>query len=233
MSKRRKKNAHLEPARHALGSTGSGAEVHRGSASRRAGSLARRRRASSRGPARRPESLYRTPREVQGGVGVGGRRGRGWRRGRPVGGCRRLQPAAPRARAARGPRRPGWSRSGTTKNWTDAEWDEELKHGWGGYAPGATVVIEGIKAMPQLNGRKRGKLLRFDGASLRWQVEIEDGQGTKALKPDNLVVQFEDEEDEWAEGEEEEWAEGDEEEEDGANGDTAAREPVAKKAKTE
>ncbi|CAK0823668.1 unnamed protein product [Prorocentrum cordatum] len=163
----------------------------------------------------------------------GGRRGRGWRRGRPVGGCRRLQPAAPRARAARGPRRPGWSRSGTTKNWTDAEWDEELKHGWGGYAPGATVVIEGIKAMPQLNGRKRGKLLRFDGASLRWQVEIEDGQGTKALKPDNLVVQFEDEEDEWAEGEEEEWAEGDEEEEDGANGDTAAREPVAKKAKTE
>ncbi|CAK0823676.1 unnamed protein product [Prorocentrum cordatum] len=135
--------------------------------------------------------------------------------------------------AARGPRRPGWSRSGTTKNWTDAEWDEELKHGWGGYAPGATVVIEGIKAMPQLNGRKRGKLLRFDGASLRWQVEIEDGQGTKALKPDNLVVQFEDEEDEWAEGEEEEWAEGDEEEEDGANGDTAAREPVAKKAKTE
>merc|ERR1712194_90391 len=102
--------------------------------------------------------------------------------------------------------------------------NEELKLGWGGYAPGATVVIEGIKAMPQLNG-KRGKLLRFDGASLRWQVEIEDGLGTRALKPDNLVVQFEEEE--------EEWAEGDEEEAEGANEDNAAREPAAKKAKTE
>lgn len=63
-----------------------------------------------------------------------------------------------------------------------------LAHGGrAGYEEGATVVVDGLHAMPELNGRP-GRLLTFDLNQLRWQVDIE-GAGVKALKPVNLVVQ--------------------------------------------
>jgi len=55
-----------------------------------------------------------------------------------------------------------------------------------GFAEGATVEIGGLKGMPELNGR-RGKLVTFNSQSLRWNVDIEGGAGTKALNPANLV----------------------------------------------
>jgi len=55
-----------------------------------------------------------------------------------------------------------------------------------GFFEGATVTLQGLKSVPELNG-KRGKLLTFCSQSLRWQLEIENGLGTKALMPANLV----------------------------------------------
>lgn len=62
--------------------------------------------------------------------------------------------------------------------------------GGASYRPGVSVVLEGLKAMPELNGR-RGKLIAVDGTSMRWRVEVEDA-GVKALKAVNLIVQGED-----------------------------------------
>merc|ERR1712048_1366479 len=55
-----------------------------------------------------------------------------------------------------------------------------------GFDVGATVVLEGLKSAPALNG-KRGTLQKFDSQALRWFVELEDGAGTKSFNPSNLV----------------------------------------------
>mmetsp|Transcript_31246 Transcript_31246/g.72872 ORF Transcript_31246/g.72872 Transcript_31246/m.72872 type:complete len:280 (+) Transcript_31246:68-907(+) len=54
-----------------------------------------------------------------------------------------------------------------------------------GFEPGATVVLEGLRSMQDLNG-KQGQLVAFNSQSLRWEVDI-DGVGKKSLNPSNLV----------------------------------------------
>ena len=56
-----------------------------------------------------------------------------------------------------------------------------------GFRVGATVIVDDLKSAPQLNG-KTGKLVRSDTSSWRWQVELEEGLGTKALKSANLTI---------------------------------------------
>lgn len=55
---------------------------------------------------------------------------------------------------------------------------------------GASVVLRGLRAAPELNG-SLGVLTRFHSDNGRWDVAL-GGHGTKALKPDNLVVQTSD-----------------------------------------
>merc|ERR1712137_111449 len=49
---------------------------------------------------------------------------------------------------------------------------------------GADVELHGLKGAAELNGR-RGRLLRFDMASGRWEVKVV-GAGGKKLKPENV-----------------------------------------------
>ncbi|CAK0888950.1 unnamed protein product, partial [Prorocentrum cordatum] len=53
-------------------------------------------------------------------------------------------------------------------------------------APGARVVISGIRAQPHLNG-KHGTVVDWDGAEGRWKVVMDDGSG-KMFKPTNLIA---------------------------------------------
>mmetsp|Transcript_21722 Transcript_21722/g.43975 ORF Transcript_21722/g.43975 Transcript_21722/m.43975 type:complete len:103 (-) Transcript_21722:104-412(-) len=55
-----------------------------------------------------------------------------------------------------------------------------------GFEEGATVSLQGLRSAPELNG-KRAKLVAWNSQSLRWQVELEDDGGSKALNPTNLV----------------------------------------------
>mmetsp|Transcript_42850 Transcript_42850/g.118455 ORF Transcript_42850/g.118455 Transcript_42850/m.118455 type:complete len:400 (-) Transcript_42850:11-1210(-) len=52
--------------------------------------------------------------------------------------------------------------------------------------PGSRVCLRGLAARPELNG-KTGTLLAFVVGSGRWQVQLDDGLGTKLLKEENLV----------------------------------------------
>jgi len=52
---------------------------------------------------------------------------------------------------------------------------------------GASVVLQGLRAAPELNG-SLGVLTRFHSDTGRWDVVL-GRHGTKALKPENLVVQ--------------------------------------------
>lgn len=54
-----------------------------------------------------------------------------------------------------------------------------------GFSPGAVVLLGGLVAKPELNG-KCGSLVAFDGEKGRWQVKLKDGLGTKLFKEQNL-----------------------------------------------
>ncbi|CAJ1443543.1 unnamed protein product [Effrenium voratum] len=56
-----------------------------------------------------------------------------------------------------------------------------------GFEEGATVMLEGLQSMPELNGQC-GKLLTWDAQALRWRVHIEGG-GIKSFRPQNLIPQ--------------------------------------------
>lgn len=56
-----------------------------------------------------------------------------------------------------------------------------------GFEEGASVTMEGLQSMPELNGQS-GKLLTWDGQSMRWRVHIE-GVGIKSFRPQNLIPQ--------------------------------------------
>merc|ERR1711865_1097071 len=75
-------------------------------------------------------------------------------------------------------------------DWADHEMQRRrLAEGFrSGFCEGATVVLQGLKSTPELNG-KLGKLKTWNSQSLRWQVEIEGEAAEKALRPDNLVPQ--------------------------------------------
>ena len=81
-----------------------------------------------------------------------------------------------------------------------------------GYRPGATVVIHGLEAAPELN-EQRGKLVRFLLDKERWEVELEAGLGTRNLESKNLHVQGDGSEDSDDEGSDADQEEGGEEEE--------------------
>lgn len=72
-------------------------------------------------------------------------------------------------------------------DWAAAELERRrLAEGFrSGFTEGATVLIQGLKALPDLNG-KHGKLIKFDSQSLRWTVET-DSEGVKAFNPKNLT----------------------------------------------
>jgi len=50
---------------------------------------------------------------------------------------------------------------------------------------GDSVVVDGLKAAPELNGC-RGKILKFIEDSGRFEVQLEGMEGTKAFKASNL-----------------------------------------------
>eukprot|EP00929_Paragymnodinium_shiwhaense_P094843 TRINITY_DN5565_c0_g1_i1.p1 TRINITY_DN5565_c0_g1~~TRINITY_DN5565_c0_g1_i1.p1 ORF type:complete len:320 (-),score=57.24 TRINITY_DN5565_c0_g1_i1:173-1132(-) len=56
-----------------------------------------------------------------------------------------------------------------------------------GLVPGGAVVIDGLKSLPALNG-KRGTLEKWDTKALRWHVTVEGSDTTKALRSSNLTA---------------------------------------------
>merc|ERR1711924_254926 len=103
---------------------------------------------------------------------------------RPVAGAE-----APAAAAAVAPDTATPARATGGSDWAAAELERRrLAEGFrSGFREGATVLLQGLSAA-DLNG-KTGKLLTWDSQALRWQVDVEEGFGTKALRPANLVPQ--------------------------------------------
>merc|ERR1712060_367895 len=81
------------------------------------------------------------------------------------------------------------------------EKEEEVEEDGDGLEIGAFVRIDGLKSSAHLNGMI-GELMSFDVGSGRWQVNVLDDESGNimAIKPDNLTLVEEDDEEEGAEG---------------------------------